>query len=150
MRKAIIVFGSTTGTTEDMTNVVKDILTDLGDFETDVCNASGTSPEALNEYDLILLGCSTWGDGVLQDDFVAFEKKCRGTDLKGTKAAVFGPGESIYPAFCKAVEILEDTLRTCGAELVCEGLKVDVLKGGMGKKTKKWTAELLERLDCTL
>ncbi len=109
MSKAIIVYGSTTGTTEDMSQIVAQGIK-ASEFELTVKKVSDSTPEELMGYDLLVLGCSTWGDGDLQDDFVDFEKKLRATNLRGKKAAVFGPGESSYPQFCKSVDILEETL----------------------------------------
>ena len=47
--------------------------------------------------------------------------------LKDKKVAIFEPGDKKnYPdTFCKAVDILEDRLKECGAEIVIEGFKVD-------------------------
>ena len=47
--------------------------------------------------------------------------------LKDKKAAVFRSGDKKnYPdTFCKAVDIIEDRLKECGAEIVIEGFKVD-------------------------
>ena len=45
--------------------------------------------------------------------------------LKGKKAAVFGPGDKKnYPdTFCKAVDILEDRLKECEAEMSLKALR---------------------------
>jgi len=75
---------------------------------------------------------------------VEFEDKLRSVDLTGKKAAVFGPGESSYPRFCKAVEILEGTLKNCGAELLAGALKVDVLEGDHDNKIKAWSGKIVQ------
>ena len=48
-----------------------------------------------------------------------------GVELKGKKAAVFGPGDSSYSLFCEAVDILEKRLKECGAEIIIDSLKID-------------------------
>ncbi|MBA7553609.1 Flavodoxin [subsurface metagenome] len=50
-----------------------------------------------------------------------------GISMEGKKAAVFGPGDSedYADSFCTAVDILEETLKKCGAKIVAEGFKVD-------------------------
>ena len=126
MEKVIIVYGSTTGTTEEMSKSIGREIKSLG-HDVVVKNVSGSTTEELSGYGLIILGCSTWGDGELQDDFIDFEEKLRAVGLKDKKCAVFGPGESVYPQFCKAVDILEETLKQRGACLVTEGLKFDVV-----------------------
>lgn len=125
MAKLILIYGSTTGNTEALSKSVEKGLKVSG-VDVLVRNVADANPEELKDYDVIILGCSTWGDGELQDDFVPFEKGMRKIKLNGKKAAVFGPGDSsIYPQFCKAVDILEKRLGNCGAEIVVDSLKVD-------------------------
>ena len=98
MEKIIIVYGSTTGTTEEMSQIITREIKSLG-LDVAMKNVSNFSPEELSEYELIILGCPTWGDGELQEDFIDFEEKLRSIDLKDKRCAVFGPGESMYSQF---------------------------------------------------
>ncbi len=124
MAKAIIVYGSTMGNTETVSGYVAEGLG--GDVKS--MAVSGCKVSDLSEYDLILMGCSTWGYGELQDDFIPFYESLEKADLSGKKAAVFGTGDSAgYPdTFCAAVDMIEARLKECGAEVVQPGLKVDV------------------------
>ncbi len=92
-----------------------------------VKNVTDAGVDELIDYDAIVFGCSTWGEGELQDDFIDFHDEMDGTFLEGKKAAVFGPGDSDgYPdTFCEAVDILEGKLQNCGAVIVAESFKVD-------------------------
>jgi flavodoxin short chain len=124
MTKTIIVYGSTTGNTLTVAERIEETLKKYnGNVE--LVEVTDVQPSDLASYDLILLGCSTWGDGELQDDFIPFEDSMAEISLKEKKAACFGPGESDYPLFCEAVNILESRLESCGATLVTEGLKID-------------------------
>jgi flavodoxin I len=125
-KKVILVFGSTTDNTEMLSEHVAEGL-ERGMASVTVKNVTEASVDELEDYDAIVFGCSTWGEGDLQDDFVDFDEAMDGMSLKGKKVAVFGPGDSEdYPdSFCKAVDILEETLKKCGAEIVAEGFKVD-------------------------
>jgi len=145
MVKAIVIYGSTTGTTEDIAQIVAQEMKSSG-MDVAVKNVSSSDPEELADYDVILLGCSTWGNGELQDDYIDFEEKLRSVDLNGKKAAVFGPGESSYPLFCKAVDILEETLKKTGTELIISGLKIDVMEGDYSHKVKSWADELVSKI----
>lgn len=145
MAKAIIVYGSTTGTTEAMSQTVARTIESAG-VDVVVKKASDSPPEEISNYDLIILGCSTWGDGELQDDFIAFEEKLRSQSLKDRKGVVFGPGETMYPQFCKAVDILEDTLRKCGADVPVKGLKIDVTGGDYEEAVSAWAKSVAEAL----
>ncbi len=119
-----VIYGSTMGSTQSMAEKIGSTLSDAK-HEVNVENVQNVRPEVMENYDVILLGCSTWGDGVLQDDFVSFEEQMKLVDLSGKKAAVFGPGDTGYPQFCKAVDILEERLVVCGAEVLQESLKID-------------------------
>jgi flavodoxin I len=92
-----------------------------------VKNVTDAGVDELADYDAIVFGCSTWGEGELQDDFIDFYDGMDGVSLEGKKAAVFGPGDSEdYPdTFCEAVDILEDALKNSGALIVTESFKVD-------------------------
>jgi len=124
MGKAVVIYGSTTGNTETLSKYVGEGLKASG-VEVMVKNVTESGPEELKDYDVIVLGCSTWGDGELQDDFVSFEEEMRKIRLNGKKGAVFGCGDSMYPQFCKAVDILEERLKSCGAEIIMDSLKID-------------------------
>ncbi|MCD6093385.1 MAG: flavodoxin [Candidatus Omnitrophica bacterium] len=131
MAKAIIVFGSTMGNTGQLADAVEAGLKEKG-IEVVKKNVSDASVEELKDYDLILLGSSTWGNGELQDDFVSFYEKMGEVNLEGKKSAAFGPGDSTYPQFCKAVDLLEEKLKERGAQIVSESFKVD---GDVSSKT---------------
>lgn len=137
MSKAIIVYGSTTGNTEALCRYVQEGFEE-NSLDVIVKRVEETRPEELKDYDLIFLGCSTWGNGELQDDFISFEEKLRKVDLKGKKAACFGSGETSYPQFCKAVDILEKTLRNTGASIIAASLKIDGDIDPVQEKARSW------------
>ncbi len=137
MAKVIIIYGSTTGNTETLSKFVDEGLKS-SEVEVIIKNVARVNPEELKDYDAIVLGCSTWGDGELQDDFISFEEEMRNIKLDGKKAACFGPGDSVYPQFCKAVDVLEDTLKNCGAEIIIDSLKIDGDVESELEKVKDW------------
>lgn len=122
--KALLIYGSTTGNTEEVSNYVKSGLESAG-HEVTQKNVADATPSELQDFDLIVLGSSTWNEGQLQDDFIPFYEEMNGVDLSGKKAAVFGCGESIYEHFCTAVDILEGKLKELGADIVAESYKID-------------------------
>ena len=126
MAKTILIYGSTTGNTEALSEHVAAGL-EQGGADVTVKDVADTGVDELASYDAIVFGCSTWGDGELQDDFIDFHADLDGASLDGKKAAVFGPGDSDdYPdTFCEAVDILEKTLRDSSAEIVAESFKID-------------------------
>lgn len=147
MSNSIVVFGSSMGNTQRLTEGVVEGLRE-GGLEVTAKDVSNTGVEELNEYDLIVLGCSTWGAGDLQDDFVDFyEKICGIPSLEGKKAAVFGPGDSdMYPdTFCDAVDMIEERLKELGAEIVVESFKVDGDVEAVMTEAKEWGLKVAGR-----
>ncbi|WP_243292109.1 flavodoxin [Bacillus sp. FJAT-47783] len=130
MEKIILVFASMSGNTEAMADeIVNGIKKAGGEVEVlDMIEA--TTASILEEYDGILLGAYTWGDGELPDEFLDFYDEMEDLNLKGKKAAVFGSGDTSYPQFCGAVDILTERLKERGAEMVLDGLKVELTPEG--------------------
>ena len=126
MANVVVIYGSTTGNTEELAGRVAAGLKN-GGVDVTVKNVTDASTDDLAGYDAIVFGCSTWGAGELQDDFIDFHEEMGDVSLQGKKAAIFGPGDSEdYPdTFCEAVNTLEDTVTKCGAEIIAESFKVD-------------------------
>lgn len=126
MAKAIVIYGSTTGNTEILSGAVEKGL-QKGGVEVTVMNVTKAELDNLGEFDLIVLGCSTWEEGELQEDFIPFYDAMTKDHFDQRKVAVFGPGDSeMYPDFfCEAITLIETKLKECGAEIVTESLRVD-------------------------
>jgi flavodoxin I len=127
MNKAVIIYGSTTGNTESTADMIDNVLRENG-METVVKNVVNASVEELNkDYDLIMLGSSTWGDDeiVLQEDFNEFYEDMHKIALNGRKVAVFGCGDSSYEYFCGAVDAIQEKVEEIGGALIADALKID-------------------------
>lgn len=112
-----IFYGSTTGTTE---SVAAKIAARLGIADGDVYNVASADAGAAKNYDLLLLGTSTWGCGELQDDWYGFLEALGREDLSGKRIALFGCGDSSsYPdTFCDAMAEIRDALEASGCTFV--------------------------------
>ncbi|MCD5414916.1 MAG: flavodoxin [Clostridiales bacterium] len=143
MSKAIVIFGSTMGNTETLAGSVVEGLEE-GGKEVTLKNVTETKIKEVADYDLVVMGCSTWGLGELQDDFISFYDAMSKDFLDGKKAAVFGPGDSgMYPDnFCDAVTIIEEKLEECGAKIVEDCLKVDGDVDDALDETKAWAVSV--------
>lgn len=125
MKKATIIFGSTTGNTESVANM---IAKNLIDYEVKLCYVTDANDDCVKDADLVLFGCSTWGYGELQDDFqLYYNDAMTSILLRGKNVAVFGCGdkENFEDVFCEATELIKSKAEGCGANIVCENLKVD-------------------------
>ena len=126
MKKAVIIFGSTTGNTETVANTIAE---NMKDYDVSVVYVTDVKDDAqVKEADLVLYGCSTMGLGELQEDFIPYyESRMTPALLKGKNVAVFGLGdkENYEDYFCWSADILSKKVQECGGNLVCEPLKVD-------------------------
>lgn len=119
MKKIGIIYGSTTGTTQ---NLARRIAEKLNVPNEQVYDASQLSETLVNEFDVLILGSSTWGSGELQDDWYDGINILKKSDLSNKWVALFGCGdsESFSDTFCDAIGILYTELkdthcRFCGA-----------------------------------
>lgn len=141
MEKAIVVYGSNTGNTETLAGALTEELKSR--FDVTTRNVIDVTPEEILGYDLIVLGSSTWNEGELQDDFQEFFEDMDRLDLSGKKVAVFGPGDSSWDEYCRAVDLLEEKSQQLKANLVAPGFKWD---GDIDEEAiaeiKKWASKL--------
>lgn len=119
MKKTGIFYGSTNGDTE---NVAQKIATRLGIGKEDIHNVANTQPNAVEPYEVLLLGCSTWGVGEMQDDWNDFLFKLKDLDLKGKTVALFGCGDSVSfgGSFCDALGVIYKELQRTGCTFTGE------------------------------
>lgn len=129
MAKIILIYASMSGNTEMMTEAVSDGVREMGEDLTVIDIMDGPVANELEDYDGVLLGAYTWGDGELPDDFLDFYDEMDSINLTGKKAAVFGSCDSAYPHYGAAVDILMEKLNERGAEVYPHGLKVELSPG---------------------
>lgn len=64
----------------------------------------------INQYDAIVIGTYTWGNGEIPDKMKAFYNEFELQDVKNVVTGVVGTGDSFYPEFCGAVDKFRDML----------------------------------------
>lgn len=117
MKKIGIIYGSSTGTCEEL---AKRIAEKLGLALTDVHSADLLTTDLINQYEVLLLGTSTWGDGELQDDWYDGIKKLKSTNLTGKSVGLFGCGDSdsYSDTYCDGIGILYEELKESGCVFI--------------------------------
>ena len=100
MKSTIVVFGSSTGTCENIANTIAEKL------GVEAINVADFSADTVANHDNLILGTSTWGAGELQDDWYDGVNVLKGADLSGKTVALFGCGdsESYSDTFCSAMK----------------------------------------------
>lgn len=104
MNKTVVVFGSSTGTCENIANTIGEKL------GAEVINVTDFSADTVANYDNLILGTSTWGAGELQDDWYDGIKVLKAADLSGKTIAIFGCGdsESYSDTYCSGMKEIYD------------------------------------------
>lgn len=125
MSKILMIYASMSGNTEGIAKLIEEGIIEAGG-QVELKEILEAKPQDLLSYDGILLGSYTWGEGELPDEFLDFYEDMDGLDLSGKKIAVFGSGDHAYIHYCAAVDILEKKVTELGAELVQEGLKIEM------------------------
>lgn len=108
MSKIVIVYGSSTGATQEVAKKVQ------AHFEgADIFDAADVNADDLTKYDFLIFGASTTGVGDLQDDWDVLLPKVEKLDLKGKKVALFGLGDSasFSTSFAGAMGIIYKALK---------------------------------------
>lgn len=115
MAKIVVVFGSTTGNTEEAATKIQELL-DGADLKA----VGSLSPADLAGYDVVIMGSSTWGLGDLQDDWEAALPQLSAVDMTGKKMAFFGTGDqsSFSDSFSDAMGTIYEAFKNSGATLI--------------------------------
>lgn len=104
-----MVYASRTGNTEELIKCLYERF--LPHFSNIVLyEVDEFALSQLSEYDAIVIGTYTWGDGEIPPDmfflYEAFEKQ----NVKHMITGVVGSGDRFYPHFCGAVDEFRDML----------------------------------------
>jgi flavodoxin I len=112
-----LFYGSSTGNTKD---AAERIRAAMGDGVVRMHNITGVKAEAMDAFDILILGTSTWGFGDLQDDWAAFQWELPKVHWAGKRVALFGVGDQYGYAdtFVDAMGLLHEKLVAAGAQIV--------------------------------
>ena len=121
MAKIGIFYGSTSGATEEIAEKIREELgekvCDLYSMEEDFDDV-----DDFLKYDYLLLGCSTWGAGEVQNDWrdPLFDMEVDKPDFSGKIVALFGAGDCTGHGkhFVGALGTLHDIFKSLGATIV--------------------------------
>ncbi|BFM38345.1 flavodoxin [Synechocystis sp. LKSZ1] len=116
-----IFYGSTSGVTEE---IAEKLQAEIGE---DLCDLYSMAEDYddvddLLKYDYLLIGCSTWGAGEVQNDWrePLFDIEMDKPDFSGKTIALFGPGDCVDHGkhFVGALGVLYDQFKALGAKVV--------------------------------
>ncbi|RQW64430.1 flavodoxin FldB [Vibrio viridaestus] len=112
-----LFYGSTTCYTEMAAEKIRGII---GEDIVDIYNVKETSLDLMEEYDLLILGISTWDFGEIQEDWAAIWDKVSKPNLTGKTVALFGLGdqEGYGEWYLDAMGLLHDELKPTGVNFI--------------------------------
>ena len=115
MKKTVIIFGTSTGTCEELAGKVGARL-----GVDNIINVTDLNESVINDNDNLILGTSTWGAGELQDDWYDGIRVLKSTSLSGKTVAIFGCGDSeSYPdTFVGGMSELYNAAKEAGANII--------------------------------
>ena len=115
MKKTVIIFGTSTGTCEDLAGRIG---AKLG--VDNIINVTDLNDSVIADNDNLIIGTSTWGAGELQDDWYDGIKVIQGANLSGKTVALFGCGDSeSYPdTFVGGMAELYNAAKNAGANII--------------------------------
>ena len=138
--RAKIIYGSDTGATEYVIeNYLKDILEIY--FELDCIEVNSIEPNIWNTDDLIIIGLSTWYDGILQSDWDDYFDEFKEIDFTGKTVALFGLGDQVAYGeyFVDGIGILAKEILKNGGEIIghwpSEGYEFETSKASLDENT---------------
>ncbi|MEA2098611.1 MAG: flavodoxin [Campylobacterota bacterium] len=117
MSKIGIFYASSTGNTEDVAKLIKE---KMSSFEIDLHNVADCVDGEMENYDSIIIGASTWGDGELQDDWDEYIDNLNSINFSKKTVAMYGLGdqEEYCDYFLDAMGIIYDKIVEHGGNVV--------------------------------
>lgn len=134
-----LFYGSTTCYTEMAAEKIRAII---GEDIVDIFNVKETSLSLMENYDLLILGISTWDFGELQEDWAAVWDDISKPNLNGKFVALFGLGdqEGYGEWYLDAMGLLHDELKSTSVKFIgywpAEGYQFEASKALTEDSTK--------------
>ncbi len=143
MKKAAVVYATTGGNAELVAEAIADGLNE-SKIDVDCMRAELTKAEDLEKYDCLVLICSTYDVGKLNDKMIRLNLELTTSDkFKGKEIEVVGLGDSEhYDIFNGAADILEGTVKGIGAVQKMETVRFDGYPHAKLNEFKKWGEDL--------
>lgn len=122
--KILLIYATNSGSTLEVSNHISEELTKNGNTVT-LKDAGAADPDEFNDYDLIIFGAPTWGEGEVHELFQSLAERSDGKTFPQKNFAVFGLGDTSYEHFCGAADHLKEYVGTLQGKLVSEPLKIN-------------------------
>ncbi len=145
MTRALLVYASLTGNTEEIIRILGEALTEVG-VVVEIKECTEVDPIAFKDVDICVVGSYTYGaDGNLPDEIVDFYDELGTLDLTGKTYASLGSGEEFYGHFCQSADDFDIQFSKTKAVKGAEVVKIEEAPGADDmKKIFQCAKSLLE------
>lgn len=116
-----LVYGTDTGNTEEIGEKISDEFAADG-ISVEMIDVVDASAEAIESFDIVIMGIPTWDFGGIQSDWEEFEEQILATKLSGKIVALYGLGDQFGYGdyFLDAMGWLHERVLKAGALCVGE------------------------------
>ena len=142
MNNTLILFGTETGTAEDLAEQLGQLLSN-NSIPHHIENMFDIKLEYLLSFNQIFIIISTWGEGKPPSDAENLYEELKSADadtLKEKYFSVFGLGDSSFDQFCQAGKDFEYLLTKAGATRIHDRIDADL---DYEKDFKEWSQEIV-------
>ncbi len=150
MSKVLISYATMSGNTQKVADyIAQELPKSMPEIETKLVDMMELTEEQFVEYDLVILGSSTWTDGDYNPIALEFFSQIQGTntDFSKFRFAIFGLGESYYPEFCTVVDKMAQVLKSKNGVIIGELLKLDgYVDDNMLSNAGEWAINVIHAL----
>ncbi len=149
--KCLLVYGTLSGSTMSASEVAAATLRTANHI-VDMFSADEVTREMVAGYDALIVSSPSWEDqgkdGQPLPEVRAFVESLTAEDLSGKKVALIGLGDTSYPHYCGAIDVMEEILKKVSVTPVVPSLKIDryYSLAANEQAVKDWAAKLATAL----
>lgn len=149
--KYFLVYGTLSGSTMTAAELVGSTLKKQGHIVT-IVSADQASKDMIKDQEVLLVASPSWEDRGLDGqplpEIRQFLESLSPADLAGKKIALIGLGDSAYPHFCGAVDVMAEILTKLHSISIIEPLRIDKYYSmpDNEQKVEEWSMRLSKSL----
>lgn len=126
--KCLLIYGTLSGSTMTASELAANTIRAAG-HEVDVVSVESASLDTLKDYGALIIASPSWEDqgkdGQPLPEIRMFLEQVTAEHLKDRKVALIGLGDTSYPHYCGAIDVMEEMLKKAAATPVVPSLRVD-------------------------
>ncbi len=126
--KCLLIYGTLSGSTMTATELVGASLREAGNDVT-MLSIEEANKEMIAPYGALIIASPSWEDrgmdGQPLPEVRQLVESLTASDLAGKKIALLGLGDTSYPHYCGAIDVMEDILKKIQTTPSIKSLRID-------------------------